>query len=645
MPKRRISLADLNRTAAGRGQTLLGSTPAPAPHALGGFDTHGISQHAHPTVADISECLFFSPGDGRIWLQDQRMILLHSEALGSLRRELIDSIGLDKARGLLTRAGYVSGARDARLARQQWPDAEPQAAAIAGTRLHALEGVVQVEVVHARYDAELGDYDGEFIWHNSSEDDEHIAAYGVGGSPACWMQVGYATGYVSTLFGRMVVFREVECRSSGAAHCRVVGKSAERWDDPEQDLFYLNAQDFVGTPPAALADVLAGKARRTTYLGTPPGKASSSSTPATQQAAEPSAHTPHSTMVGASSAFNAACHMLQRVAPTAATVLFTGESGVGKEMFASMLHRISPRSSQPFVAINCAAIPETLVESELFGVERGAYTGAGTSRPGRFERAHGGTLFLDEIGTLSLVAQGKLLRALQEGEVERVGGTRTVRVDVRLVAATNVDLRQAVREGTFREDLFYRLNVFPIHLPPLRERRDDIPLLMSHFLAHYQRKHQRQVPGFSQAAVKAMFHYPFPGNIRELQNLIERAVILATDGEPIEPHHLFAGGEQSGGGVMSLHLQGNRGGTLHAQDPLSAGSASQAAHASANTRAGAALAPPVAPVVAPLHQAEEQMLRQALQSARGNVALAARLLGISRATMAYRLRKFEIQVK
>ncbi len=637
MPKHRVSLADLNRSAAGQAGGLLAPMP---PGLMGGFDTVGVSHLAHPTVADISECLFFSPGDGRIWLQDQRMILLHSEALGSLRRELIDSIGLDKARGLLTRAGYVSGARDARLVRQQWPNAEPTAAAIAGTRLHALEGVVQVEVLHARYDADTGAYEGEFLWHNSSEDDEHIAAYGVGGSPACWTQVGYATGYVSTLFGRMIVFRELECRSSGAAQCRVVGKSTELWDDPEQDLFYLNAQDFVGTPPTTLPTSMPAGAQgkaRTTYLGVPPGKAASGNA---GTAADPTAH---ATMVGASSAFNAACHMLQRVAPTAATVLFTGESGVGKEMFASMLHRISPRSSQPFVAINCAAIPETLVESELFGVERGAYTGAGTSRPGRFERAHGGTLFLDEIGTLSLVAQGKLLRALQEGEVERVGGTRTVRVDVRLVAATNVDLRQAVRDGTFREDLFYRLNVFPIHLPPLRDRRDDIPLLMSHFLAHYQRKHQRQVPGFSQAAVKAMFHYPFPGNIRELQNLIERAVILATDGDPIEPHHLFAGGEQSGGGVMSLHLQGNSGGTLHAHGVAGGGAAAMQAPpaaAAASVRVGVGLTPAAAPVVAPLHQAEEQMLRQALQSAGGNVALAARLLGISRATMAYRIRKF-----
>jgi len=579
MSQRRVSLADLHRT----------------PSALGGFDTAGVSPHAHPTVADISECLFFSPGDGRIWLQDQRMVLLHSEALGALRRELIDSIGLEKARGLLTRAGYVSGARDAQLVRQQWPDADPPAAAMAGTRLHALEGVVQVEVVHVRYDAGTGDYEGEFLWHNSSEDDEHIAAYGVGGSPACWMQVGYATGYVSTLFGRMIVFREVECRSSGAAHCRVIGKSAERWGDAQEDLAYLNAQDFVG------AQVPISPSR---------------------QAAPQEADAGHA-MVGASSAFNAACHLLRRVAPTSATVLFTGESGVGKEMFARMLHRISPRQGQPFVALNCAAIPETLVESELFGVERGAYTGAAQSRAGRFERAHGGTLFLDEIGTLSLVAQGKLLRALQEGEVERVGGTRTIAVDVRVVAATNVDLREAVRAGTFRDDLYYRLNVFPIHLPPLRDRRDDIPLLMGHFLAHYRRRHQRDVPGFSQAAVKAMFHYAFPGNIRELQNLIERGVILASNGKPIEPHHLFSGGEQRGPGVLSLQHGGGRTATLGPATPTEA-----------------APAPGL-----PLQQAEVRMLQQALQASEGNVAAAARLLGISRATLAYRARKFGLAVR
>ncbi|SEF33650.1 Sigma-54 interaction domain-containing protein [Variovorax sp. NFACC28] len=259
-------------------------------------------------------------------------------------------------------------------------------------------------------------------------------------------------------------------------------------------------------------------------------------------------------MVGASAAFNAACHLLHRVAPTTATVLFTSESGVGKEKFASILRSISARRDKPFVAVNCAAIPETLIESGLFGVEPGAYTGAGASRPGRFERAHGGTLFLDEIGTLSYAAQGKLLRTLQECEVERVGGTRSIRVDTRVIAATNVDLRQAVREGRFR---------------------DDVPLLMSHFLQHYGRKHARQVSGFTQAAVKALLNYDYPGNIRELQNLIERAVIVAPEGSLLEVHHLFTSGEALDKNVLSVRSDGRlagTGGTLLSQ----AGPASRA---------------------------------------------------------------------
>lgn len=606
MPKPRISLADLVRIANSHPD---GRGAEPIERVMAGFDARAISQQAHPTVADLSECLFFSPGDGRIWLQDQRMVLLHSEALGSLRRELIDSIGLDKARGLLTRAGYVSGARDAQLVRQQWPDADPQAAAMAGTRLHALEGVVQVELVHAAYDPVTGAYDGEFLWHNSSEADEHMAAYGVGGAPACWMQVGYATGYVSTLFGRLIVFRELNCRSSGDAHCRVIGKSAELWDDVQLDLRYLNAQAFVGGT-AVPEDGVVPVADLEAYAAANPG--------------------PDQTMVGASSAFNAACHMLQRVAPTAATVLFTGESGVGKEMFASTLHRISPRASQPFVAINCAAIPETLMESELFGVERGAYTGAGTSRAGRFERAHGGTLFLDEVGTLSFVAQGKLLRALQEREVERVGGSKTLTVDVRVIAATNVDLRQAVREGRFREDLFFRLNVFPIHLPPLRDRRDDIPLLMSHFLAHYNQRHQRQVAGFSHAAVKAMYNYAFPGNIRELQNLVERGVILVNDGEAIDVHHLFSSGEALAQDVLSLAWRDDGPATLSLRG----------ARLTTVPDEGAASGLQGASHRGALAQAELALLRQAIRRSGGNLAAAARDLGVSRATVAYRAKKF-----
>ncbi|WP_280807693.1 sigma-54-dependent Fis family transcriptional regulator [Variovorax boronicumulans] len=562
------------------------------------FEASHVGSEEHPTIADISECLFFSPGDGRIWLQDQRMVLLHTEALGSLRRELIDSLGQEKARGLFTRAGYVSGARDAQLVREQWPEAEPAAAAMAGTRLHALEGLVKVELVHARYDPETSDYEGEFIWHHSSEDDEHIAAYGIGGSPACWMQVGYATGYVSTLFGRLVVFREVTCRSMGESHCRVIGKSAERWDDVEEDMRYLRAREFVGAPPHS------GAAPQAAELPTPPRNSDA--------------------MVGASSAFNAACHLLHRVAPTTATVLFTGESGVGKEKFASMLHSIGQRRDKPFVAVNCAAIPETLIESELFGVERGAYTGAGAARPGRFERAHGGTLFLDEIGTLSYAAQGKLLRTLQEGEVERVGGTRSIKVDTRVIAATNVDLRQAVREGRFRDDLFFRLNVFPIHLPPLRERRDDVPLLMSHFLQHYVRKHGRQPTGFTQAAVKALLNYDYPGNIRELQNLIERAVILAPEGSLLEVHHLFTSGETLDKNVLSVRPDGHLAGAARALPSQPA-----AASPAMPDRAGSGA----------LRQMEESLIRRALEQCGGNISAAARVLGVTRPQLAYRARK------
>ena len=596
MPSRasRISLADVARTT---GTVLGGAQPERSRVFGGGFASTSVSGDAHPNLADISECLFFSPGDGRIWLQDQRVVLMHTEALGSLRREMVDSLGLKQARGLLTRAGYVSGARDAQLVRKQWPDAEPLASAIAGTRLHALEGMVQVELVHVAYDAKTGSYEGEFLWHNSSEDDEHIAAYGVGGSPACWMQVGYATGYVSTLFGRLIVFRELECRSMGDGHCRVVGKSAHQWDGVEEDMRYLNAHEFVDAAAYDRGD---------------------------EQAAElPSAdRVAGDAMVGASSAFKAACQQLSRVARTSATVLFTGESGVGKEKFANMLHQISPRKNQPFIAVNCAAIPETLIESELFGVERGAFTGATMSRPGRFERAHGGTLFLDEIATLSFVAQGKLLRALQEGQVERVGGTRSVAVDVRVVAATNEALREAVRKGTFREDLFFRLNVVPIHLPPLRERRDDIPLLMNHFIHHYRRKHDCDVKGFTQAAVRHLVNYDYPGNIRELQNLVERAVILADAGGLIDVHHLFTGGE------------------VHRSEALTLRQTTDAGVLNLAGTTAAAPAHPVSPTQAmTLEQTEQSLLQKAIAASGGNLSAAARLLNTSRAKLAYRARK------
>ena len=219
--------------------------------------------------------------------------------------------------------------------------------------------------------------------------------------------------------------------------------------------------------------------------------------------------------------------LITQIASTPTTVLITGESGTGKELVARAVHQRSDRSAQPFVAINVAAIPEALIESELFGHEKGAFTGAHARRLGRFELAHGGTIFLDEIGSLRLDLQTKLLRALQEREIERLGGSRTLPVDVRVLAATNVNLRQAVRDRAFREDLYYRLNVVPVHVPPLRERREDVPRLVEHFVRKFSRESRRDVRGVSVGALDALRRYDWPGNVRELENVIHRAVVLA----------------------------------------------------------------------------------------------------------------------
>jgi len=228
---------------------------------------------------------------------------------------------------------------------------------------------------------------------------------------------------------------------------------------------------------------------------------------------------------------------LQRAAATDATVLLQGESGTGKELFARTLHALSPRNDGPFVAINCAAIPENLLETELFGYEKGAFTGANARKPGRFELAHRGTIFLDEIGELPIALQAKILRALEERRFERVGGTVSLQVDVRIVAATNRNLKTAVAARQFREDLFFRLSVFPIEIPPLRERKHDVEILARHFIERYCRELKKRPFVLTAPALEALQTYAWPGNVRELQNCIERAVILA-DGEEILPRHL-----------------------------------------------------------------------------------------------------------
>ncbi|MGD9600939.1 MAG: sigma 54-interacting transcriptional regulator [Gammaproteobacteria bacterium] len=524
-------------------------------------------------------------GEQGIWLDDQRMILVHAEAMKSLREELIDTLGRDRARGVVTRMGYASGQRDAAFARRLKPDAADAELLAMGPQLHQLEGIVNVRIAALDIDIQQGTFAGDFIWENSFEAAIHTAAFGIETEPACWMQVGYASGYCSELLGHAVLCREVECVARGDSRCRIIGKLEVGWGDAERDIKYLRPD-----PVADRLIELQNQIERLRY----------------SLAENQRAHD----LVGAAPSFVAAFDLARKAAASQVTVLLLGETGVGKEMFGRHIHAQSPRARGAFIAVNCAAIPEDLIESELFGVEKGAFTGANQSRPGRFERAHGGTLFLDEVGELSLGAQAKLLRVLQEGEFERIGDTTTRRVSVRLICATNRDLKQAVAEGRFRADLFYRLNVYPVIVPPLRERASDIPLLVSRFIDKHSARHDKNVTGITQDALQALLRYDWPGNIRELENIIERGVILAANNGAIEATNLFT--------------------------PLQP----QAAARDASAEGG--LAPLVEALLhqqVPLDDLEANLLAGAVTRAGGNLSSAARLLGMTRAQLAYRLKR------
>ena len=300
-------------------------------------------------------------------------------------------------------------------------------------------------------------------------------------------------------------------------------------------------------------------------------------------------------IVGKSAALRKVLDQVAIVAPTGSTVLLHGETGTGKELFARAIHNLSPRRQRTFVRLNCAAIPSGLVESELFGHEKGAFTGALIQKQGRFELADRGTLFLDEIGDISLELQPKLLRALQEHEFERLGSTKTIRVDVRLIAATHRDLQSMIKNNQFREDLFYRLNVFPIEIPPLRERREDIPLLVHYFVLCHSRQMQKRIKSVPKQGMEALVNADWPGNIRELENFIERCVIFT---------------------------QGNELNVLRAELRHSAAS-----------------------VASPFEQAERQVIIQALRAASGRIAGqggAAERLGLKRTTLQNKMHKLNI---
>jgi len=314
----------------------------------------------------------------------------------------------------------------------------------------------------------------------------------------------------------------------------------------------------------------------------------------------------YASIIGQSPAMTKMFETLSLAAPSDATVLILGESGTGKELVANAIHQNSPRKENPFIKVNCAALPETLLESELFGHEKGAFTGASSTRPGRFRQAHTGTVFLDEIAEMSPATQAKILRVLQEQAFEPLGGGSTVEVDIRVIAATNRVLEEEMEQGRFREDLYYRLNVISVTIPALRERKDDLPLLAEHFLEIYARKNRRIIKGFSPRAIDLLMRYSWPGNVRELENAVERAVILAR-GETISPDELPR--------------------SIRAMDPC----ASETAPDNASCVPGRAL-----------KDVEKDMILSTLEQTGGNRTRAADILGISRRALQLKLKKYQI---
>lgn len=465
----------------------------------------------------IFELLDFRAREGVIEFHRRRMLLYDADAMGILRRELVDTVGRSVARGLLTRLGYANGYRDAHTLKELFRWDSPEEWYKAGPAFHALEGKAVPTQIRVSGLADGGQPEIEIWWDNCHETEQHRRHLGPATEPVCWTLTGYASGYFSACLGDEVYFIETECSATGHPSCRAIGKTRAGWGkqlEPYLDYFKASSvQDKIARLEQALRQqrqVVTRHKRETERWKALAQRVRGPVTP-----------------VAKSLAMQDVLKLADRVAGVDTTVLLTGESGTGKELVARLIHDQSGRAKGPFVAVNCAALPEPLLESELFGHIRGSFTGAVSDKKGLFEEANHGTLFLDEIAETPLAIQVKLLRALQEHEIRRVGATTPVKVDVRVLAATNKNLEQAVARREFRRDLFYRLNVINIAIPPLRERREDILPLARLFMDSYAKAQSKEIRTISAEALDLLTVYPWPGNVRELENVIERAVVLA----------------------------------------------------------------------------------------------------------------------
>jgi DNA-binding NtrC family response regulator len=463
-------------------------------------------------LADLNlrELLHSDPEGGVLRFANERVLLLDAVAMGVLRRELIETLGLSGARALLTRFGYAHGWRTADTLRTALPWESEDEWRRAGGRLHTLQGLVRVE---APAEASVSPKPiGDSIWQDSYEAEQHLLQIGRADEPVCWTLTGFASGYLSRAYGRDIYCIEERCRGKGDAVCRLIGRPLEEWGDTITPHLIYYQKDCLD---ATLAQVTAELKRTEKRLR---AKRTADASDRRTRSGAPHFDSPAMLRV---------MDMARRVAQVDSTVLITGESGVGKERLARYIHAESSRAGGPFVAINCGAVPENLLESELFGHLRGAFTGATQDRIGLFESANGGTLLLDEIGDVPPAMQVKLLRALQERQIRRVGENRTRPVDARVLAATHRNLVDEIHGARFREDLYYRLRVVEISIPPLRERREDILPLARLFLAAIAARTGSKVTGFTAAAAQQLLRHAWPGNVRELENAVERAVVLS----------------------------------------------------------------------------------------------------------------------
>ncbi|MEO8182822.1 MAG: sigma-54-dependent Fis family transcriptional regulator [Deltaproteobacteria bacterium] len=462
---------------------------------------------------DHKELLELDAEGGVIRFAGQRALLLDAVAMGLLRKYLVENFGLTAARTVLTQFGFAHGWRMAEAMRAEFKWDSDDEWRRAGTRIPALGGLFRVDL------GGKGPLSKEGVMLvGSYEAEQHLLHFGRPDLPVCWTICGLISGYLSRSAGKELYVLEDRCMAKGDAACHLFGRTREEWG--------VERADELGFfEPYRLAECLDVSLQRVTETLKAAERKLREHRRALVRAA-PDVDGPMG-MVTNSPPMRHLVDLARRVAKVDSTVLITGESGAGKERIARLVHDESTRAAGPFIAVNCGAIAETLLESELFGHARGAFTGASQDRPGLFEAANRGTLLLDEVGEVSPAMQVKLLRTLQMREIRRVGENKNRKVDVRILAATNRDLAHGVLGGNFRQDLYYRLKVVELHVPPLRERRDDVLPLARVLLADAALRMKRKVSGLAPDAADQLLRYEWPGNVRELENAIERAVALA----------------------------------------------------------------------------------------------------------------------